>query len=600
MIPITRPEGYDIEYYYKSLTENILSAKNTDTNNEDSDLKEFDTIDVLHKERHYYHCIYLCVDYELKMLQGAIDSLRDGEGEFVTRLTRLINTGDNPILIPNLYEKTTVEEKPVYLNDYNKDLAKCGPGNIHIIDNYLHYSIIKKNLGLEGEKLERKIHQSLTVADLPYAISAMQKTKTRFGEEKKYIVFNQKEETKLSGEKAVNIYFDANEIQAFINKIYKISTGIADKAPVQYSKATANLIENLGPYCSYCGINIKTGPHTEHILPKGETGDGIGFSSHSKSWLNFLPACVSCNSSKGSHPHKNDMQEAGAAAFKDKDDEFNRDDNTKIEYAKLTPDQITDNEYARLVLDLYQLPLEGNQDNNSYKNLGFSIQKSEIKKPTATGQLKLNWEEYQGDYGNVRNWKKEKNNEKNKFIIINNGGEKLNIRVLVGPVNKIGSDASLSDTEKKKVLSIIGTCSINGSPKARADRRTIERTDTFLIAIRSLENLKSQIQLILTGTADGSENETIQIIYNIWKEQTALTIKEKGFLALWLKIFKWAYPGNHPLTEAGIDKKFPEPITEEHEVAGAEANKQITLAQDMAMHLKANNYFPNTQWKLVP
>lgn len=63
-----------------------------------------------------------------------------------------------------------------------------------------------------------------------------------------------------------------------------------------YTAAKPELLSRLGSYCSYCERPIKTNLAVEHIEPKkGEHGQ----SRLKGKWINFLLACVNCNSTKG-------------------------------------------------------------------------------------------------------------------------------------------------------------------------------------------------------------------------------------------------------------------------------------------------------------
>jgi len=60
----------------------------------------------------------------------------------------------------------------------------------------------------------------------------------------------------------------------------------------RYSEARDPLIERIGDYCSYCEMRFPM-PAVEHIKPKSTTA------ALALVWTNFLLACPSCNSAKG-------------------------------------------------------------------------------------------------------------------------------------------------------------------------------------------------------------------------------------------------------------------------------------------------------------
>lgn len=68
----------------------------------------------------------------------------------------------------------------------------------------------------------------------------------------------------------------------------------ADPGPfAQYRDAAEPLMTRLGCYCSYCERYIETHLAVEHIRPKDPNP------ALERTWVNFLLACVNCNSCKG-------------------------------------------------------------------------------------------------------------------------------------------------------------------------------------------------------------------------------------------------------------------------------------------------------------
>jgi HNH endonuclease len=61
----------------------------------------------------------------------------------------------------------------------------------------------------------------------------------------------------------------------------------------EYGFARPYLTERMGDYCSYCEMPIPPGPHVEHIRCQHSNSD------LENEWTNFLLACPSCNSHKG-------------------------------------------------------------------------------------------------------------------------------------------------------------------------------------------------------------------------------------------------------------------------------------------------------------
>lgn len=63
-----------------------------------------------------------------------------------------------------------------------------------------------------------------------------------------------------------------------------------------YEKAKPDLISRLGCYCSYCERRISTNLAVEHINCQHFYPD------LERTWINFLLACVNCNSTKNAKP----------------------------------------------------------------------------------------------------------------------------------------------------------------------------------------------------------------------------------------------------------------------------------------------------------
>lgn len=52
-----------------------------------------------------------------------------------------------------------------------------------------------------------------------------------------------------------------------------------------YRYYKSHLIDAIGPYCSYCEMNIQNQPDIEHILPKSK------YPEKENDWDNLLLAC---------------------------------------------------------------------------------------------------------------------------------------------------------------------------------------------------------------------------------------------------------------------------------------------------------------------
>ncbi|MCP4219940.1 MAG: HNH endonuclease [bacterium] len=72
-----------------------------------------------------------------------------------------------------------------------------------------------------------------------------------------------------------------------------VNKGKIDIRFENYPDAREHLIKRLGPFCSYCGMQLNTGLAVEHIKPKSL------YPTLRNEWDNFLLACGICNSTKG-------------------------------------------------------------------------------------------------------------------------------------------------------------------------------------------------------------------------------------------------------------------------------------------------------------
>ena len=80
----------------------------------------------------------------------------------------------------------------------------------------------------------------------------------------------------------------------------------------EYQDAADDLIKAIGPYCSYCEMNISHVPEVEHRISKSRGGEKY-------KWENFLLACKYCNTRKGKKIGKDDIDNY---LWPDKDDTF--------------------------------------------------------------------------------------------------------------------------------------------------------------------------------------------------------------------------------------------------------------------------------------
>lgn len=70
-----------------------------------------------------------------------------------------------------------------------------------------------------------------------------------------------------------------------------INRGAAPGVYSQWGKAKYDLMDRLGPYCSYCEMPVTNLIAVEHIVPRSHGGEPLA-------WTNFLLSCTYCNSVK--------------------------------------------------------------------------------------------------------------------------------------------------------------------------------------------------------------------------------------------------------------------------------------------------------------
>jgi uncharacterized protein (TIGR02646 family) len=75
-----------------------------------------------------------------------------------------------------------------------------------------------------------------------------------------------------------------------------VNKGAAPKRYSAYAEAKPDLVEKLGPFCSYCEAHGNpTALDVEHIYPQK------AHPTRERQWGNFLLSCKSCNSKKNAH-----------------------------------------------------------------------------------------------------------------------------------------------------------------------------------------------------------------------------------------------------------------------------------------------------------
>ena len=535
-------------------------------------------------------CLALCIEEEIGRLNGIITGLGGATDAMRHALNVAVNAaGAVPLYLPALNVPPVVAGVGVAAypgfvpGGYAFALSQIPTANRAIVDNYFHYLIIRKNLryniGANTFVAGFANRPRLAVADIPYAASAMQDARAQLAGNSIYSTALGAVVIGAPPLAAVRQFTTAN-INTHINSFYSGWQGLP------YGEAQTELVNELGPYCTYCEANIKTRLDVEHILPKGagNTVGGVkqGVSSLTTSWLNYLPSCSNCNSAKGAHPKKDVITGYASVAA----DAFLKDDQVNLapvaaQVVGGSDTRINDREYSKLVGRYFQFPLE----QSSYQNVGFLL-----------------WNEATGAVDNTTllnqvTWTIVSVDEINKYVVVNVAGpHALPIhRNYSVHVDRGGQGAAVVQTPGPaaniaKVDRMAAMCGLNTN--ANADRRTIERTEAWFMALQAINQIRTDLGALPNGLA----NIVYTSVYNAWKKNLITTIKEKGFLSVWLKVLT-AFP--HPLinTTVGAAPNFP---LLGNLVNGGVAGNAMTFVQDIAQEIHDGRYFPGTNWLQVP
>lgn len=569
-------------------------------------------------------CLALCIEAELNRLVALIAAIGGNAGAAARQAA--INGGVLPAgglpqeatLARNANTAVGAAAIPVFISafppgslimggaggvaEYNAAIAALPAANQALVDNYIHYRMIRRNLNYHiANDNFGGIIPTLVIADIPYAASAMQDTRERI----RLLAPGSRLYSTNAPQVTIGIppvgfvqQFTIAQVHEHIyHTLYQSWLTFVNNNPSAYTNAATELINQLGPYCAYCEANLKAQIDVEHMLPKGRN-QGQGFPSLAKSWLNFLPACPRCNSTKNARPSKNDIHNAvdddamaarnaaggpaGAlaeAAVRN----FTKDDLTSRNIGAGWGLGITDREYARLYQRHYQFPLEA----TSYRNIGFALcnivgGNDNIDNIPILNQL---------------NWTIQVIDEQNKYVTVNvPGGVSRNYRVYVDDGTYGAAVIATPALNVRRVSRMVDICGLN-SINANTDRRVLERTEAWFMALEAVSRIQNDLAGLAGLALGGAAPNVYNSVYALWRDNVINTIKEKGFISVWLKIFA-AF--QHPLTGTpGAVPTFPAILTG-NEVGGAVAGGQMNLAQDIATVIKNSRYFPNTNFTMVP
>lgn len=565
MRPVTRPNG---DYHNDSLQQPGASGigKNQPT-----------------------RCLALCIQEEIVRLNGIIAGLpaAGGEAARAAAIAAVIAGLGTPITTPALVILGIPAAGGFAAQTYNAAIAALPAANQALVDNYIHYRIILRNLNynIATNTFPFGTVQQLVIGDIPYAVSAMQDARERVrGAGAGAQIYSNAAGAVAIGvpPAAVVRSFTLVNIRDHINTLYNAWSTDANRNISPYTNAASELVNVLGPYCAYCEANLKTQIDVEHMLPKGRgvSNGGIrqGFPSLAKSWFNFLPACPRCNSTKSSRPNKIDITTSAAGL------NFRKDDNTNVNIALTAGGggdrRITDIEYSKIYQNHYQFPLEG----TSYQNVGFALWNMGNLASDNTA------------IANQVNWTIQAVDELNKWVQVNTPGAAQaqgNYRVFID-IGAFGANVVPTPPGQiQKVRNIEEICGLNAT-NANTDRRVLERTEAWFMALEAVNRIQRDLGAIPNGTGAN----IYRGVYLIWRDNVIRIIKEKGFLSVWLKIFD-AF--QHPLAatpaNAPIFQLQPGQV---NTVAGVVVGMPMNLVQDIANQILISRYFPNTNYNNLP
>ena len=580
----------------------------------------------------------LCMKEEIVRLEVIINNIGGNTRSIGQALNQRINdaiTGlnqlegqDNNFRLMRLGLIQTISINNTPINNYSFDqiidyMSNNIQADLELIDNYAHYKVILRNLNYNINQNNWRLNfvPTMAVADAPYAISAMQDTR----EIVRNAVQNHITTNNLQGANARNYWsqsgvyslnngyvsiggrftqlgalkgFSLDQIHGHIRTFYTGFSNFSNQNPSPYTNAATELVDEMGPYCSYCEANLKTQIDVEHLLPKG-IGESIGrvlqgFSPHSKSWYNFLPACPRCNSTKNAHPSKIDITKAANGQNVTKDDKrviqngiaVSIGVNSRTHQNDQGGDiRLNDNEYDRIFDDYFQFPLE----ENSYLNVGFNLQRITFDQNGQAVDNNVNLNVFNNP------WNISRINEYNKTVEITfpnaNPITTNSYRLYIDTTGN--GQIQTPQNAVAKVRNMVSICGLNAT-NSNTDRRVLERTEAFFMAMAAVKQINISIGVLPINASAAFK----VLLYENWRSGLVNSIKEKGFFSVWLKTL---VRFNHPLAGLGNpnEPRFPTPL-HARVVRGAQAGQLMSLAQDVANQLMIKGYFPNTNWAQVP
>ncbi len=202
-----------------------------------------------------------------------------------------------------------------------------------------------------------------------------------------------------------------------------------------------------GAYCAYCEVPLSGLVEVEHIVPKTHAP------KFALEWSNFLPSCSACNTQKSSAPHPNDAMSWPPAVTAFDQDDYRR--RVRRHYWWPDVDSVV---FRRLPLRLYT----SSDDWTTYRRvkLAESVETSNqlISVDTPRRQVIAD-------------------------VVVDGRFERgVAVRVLVDP----------GDQERgQRTVGLLGLNSPGGNLASTYDRRVLQRTERWFVAVQQLAHLRA-------------------------------------------------------------------------------------------------------------
>jgi hypothetical protein len=564
----------------------------------------------------------LCCEFERERLDGIVNGIGGATQAIKNAIIGRIAAIAGPWVDTGLGAIPAVPAAFVGGN-YFQALNTIPVANRTIVDRLAHYDMILRNLDYDIANNAFGFANHLNVSDIPYASSAILDATEALrgaGGANRLIGYDDnlvRIAIPGAGPAMVNEVSEfslANVRDAYNKLLGRIETDANRANTLPYNNAATELVQNSGPYCAYCEANLKTQIDVEHMLPKGKgaTVNGIrqGFSALAKEWRNFVPACPRCNSTKNAAPNKIQLSTWGTGLPFTKDDQRVLGGNIALAAGPAGDRRINDWENLRLAPNVAQFPLEP----GSFRQVGFRLMYFNgfafvVENANLAALLQLSIAGvFEGDKAVQVNIPAGVNAAGGvalaarqvfyRLEIDTNGTAGLPVFATPGPA-----------AARNKVDRMVNICGLNAT-NANTDRRLLERTEAFFLALRAYGSLHATL-----GTAAVNTNALRDLVFANWMQGLVTTIKEKGFFSVWMKVFfaisaalvaanagagTPAGRAGHPLAGRGTVPQFPNPLVG-NEVGGAAPNAFMTLAQHIADTMRQDpRLFPGTNWSQIP